>query len=202
MKVFHEYQYTSPPVYLCISIPVTPKKRQYTSLSVYQSLRNPVYQSTCIPVTKIPVYQSLPSPRYHHLMSAPLAAVVYESSPLAAVVISTWTTSVPTALVWNWDLKDHYHTALVKIPGLQDPLAAFWGIGNTSRPSWEFPGIVPLSSWTHSKTQGPLPSPPWNLPRLPTSSLWIIRYPGPLRRDFQCEAIIVPTGTQSVGIRF
>ena len=77
--------------------------------------------------------------------------------------------------------KDHSHTTLVKyrasriillpclvkIPGLQDPLAAFWGIGNTSRPSWEFPGIAPLFSWTHSKTQGPLPSPPWNPPRLP-----------------------------------
>ena len=75
-------------VYQSTCIPVTPK------VSVYQSTCIPVTQKSSIPVTKIPVYQSLPSPRYHHLMSAP-----YESSPLAAVVISMWTTSVPAALV-------------------------------------------------------------------------------------------------------
>ena len=55
-KCFYEYQYTSPPVYQRISIPVHlytshTKKRQYTSPPVYQSLRKSVYQSTCIPVT-------------------------------------------------------------------------------------------------------------------------------------------------------
>ena len=56
---------TSIPVHLytsVLSIPVHlytshTNKRQYTSPPVYQSLRKAVYQSTCIPVTKIPVYQ-------------------------------------------------------------------------------------------------------------------------------------------------
>ena len=112
--MFHEYQYTSPPVYLRISIPVhlyTSHTKSasipvylYTSHSETQYTSPPVYQSRKYQYTSLSVYQLLPSPHYHHLMSAPyesspLAAVVYESSPLAAVVIATWTISVPTALV-------------------------------------------------------------------------------------------------------
>ena len=99
--------------------------------------------------------------------SSPLAAIVYKSSPLAAVIIVDHI--CPNALCETGPQGPLLY-CLVKIPGLKDPLATFWGIGNTSRPSWEFLGIVPLSSWTHSKTHGPLPSPPWNIPRLPTSS--------------------------------
>ena len=50
---------TSIPVHLYTS---HTKKRQYTSPPVYQALRKSVYQSTCIPVTKIPVYQSVSIP--------------------------------------------------------------------------------------------------------------------------------------------
>ena len=109
LPVYQSHQSVSIPVHLytshseIVSIPV----HLYTSHSEIQYASPPVYQSQKYQYTSLPVYQSLPSPHYHHLMStlyesSPLAAVVYESSPLAAVVISTWTTSVPTALVWNW----------------------------------------------------------------------------------------------------
>ena len=132
--MFHEYQYTSPPVYLCISIPVY-LYTSHTKASVYQSTCIPVTQKSSIPVhlytshknTSIPV-ASIPAAAVTTLpllmsapyKSSPLAAVVYESSPLAAVVISTWTTSVPTALVCNSRPQGLYYTALVKIPGLKD----------------------------------------------------------------------------------
>ena len=108
MKVFHEYQYTSPPVYQ------SHQKRQYTSPPVYQSLRKSVYQSTCIPVTKIPVYQSV---------SIPVAAVTtlppLDVSALRVVAPSSRChrhvdhicPSRPDVIPGP---KDHYHTALVK----------------------------------------------------------------------------------------
>ena len=134
--MFHEYQYTSPPVYLCMSIPVhlytshtksvSIPAHLYTSHSETQYTSPPVYQSRKYQYTSLSVYQSLSSPRYHHLMSAPyesspLAAVVYESSPLAAVVsrchlhVDHICPSRPGVKLGP---KDHYHTALVKIPGL------------------------------------------------------------------------------------
>ena len=50
--------------------------------------------------------------------SSPLAAVVYESSPLAAVVSRHVDHICPNRPGVIPGLKDHYHTALVKIPGL------------------------------------------------------------------------------------
>ena len=53
-------------------------------------------------------------------------------------------------------------------------------------------------SWNHTRTRGPLPSPPWNSCRHPTPCLVETRPLGFLLRDFKCEAVFVPTGTQSV----
>ena len=117
---------TSIPVHLytsVLSIPVHlytsyTKKRQYTSPPVYQSLRKAVYQSTCIPVTKIPVYQ---------FASIPVAVVTtlppLDVSALRVVAPSSRCHRHVDHICPNRPgvipgLKDHYHTALVKIPGL------------------------------------------------------------------------------------
>ena len=69
---FHEYQYTSPPVYLHISIPVY-LYTSHTKASVYQSTCIPVTQKSSIPVhlytshenTSIPFCQYTSRCRHH-----------------------------------------------------------------------------------------------------------------------------------------
>ena len=119
-----EYQYTSPPVYQCISIPVhlytsvlvyqstcipvTPK-RQYTSPPVYQSLRKPVYQSTCIPVTK---NASIPVAAVTTLPPTDVSALWFVApSSRCHRHVDHICPSRPGAIPGP---KDHHHTALVK----------------------------------------------------------------------------------------